>query len=277
MLASRLRNGRLLLLHPGVYAAGHARLRDEGCWLAAVLAVGPGAVLSHRSAAALHGLRPHNGGEIDVATAAHRAGSGKVRAHGRQRLDPADTTVLDAIRVTTVSRTLVDLAGVVPRDQLLAALRRADEQRTFDLHSIEAALERTRGRRGGGHAAISAALAELRDRAGELTRSRLEIRFLSLVERAGLPRPRTNVWFPHEQFEVDACWPAARIAVELDSWRHHGTRDAFHRDRRKANALTLLGWTVLRFTHDDVVRRSGEVAAHLHTALANAVRGSVVP
>ncbi|ADB50139.1 type IV toxin-antitoxin system AbiEi family antitoxin domain-containing protein [Conexibacter woesei] len=168
----RLTNGRLLRLHPGVYAAGHARLTRNGHWLAAVLATGPGAVLSHRSAAALHDLRPDNRRAIDVTTAAHRIGSARIVVHARRSLDARDVASVDGVPVTTVARTLVDLAEVVPPDQLTNALRAADRQRTFDLRAIEAALERTRGRRGSGHAVMHAALAEVRARAAQLTRSR---------------------------------------------------------------------------------------------------------
>jgi very-short-patch-repair endonuclease len=263
--------GALIALHPGVYAVGHARLVREGRWLAAVLASGPQAVLSHRSAAALHGLRPQNGGPIEVSTPAHRRRrAGSILLHARVGLTPSDRTALGSVPVTTVARTLVDLAGVVPADQLLRALRRAEELRSFDLHAIEAALARTSGRPGRGHAAMRAALAEARARATQLTRRELEERFLALVGRARLPQPRTNVWFPAHDFEVDALWREARVAVELDGWEHHRTRDAFHRDRAKANALTLEGWTVLRFTHDDVVRRPARTAAAIGTALAAA-------
>lgn len=268
MVEWRVQRGRLLRLHAGVYAVGHAQLRREGRWLAAVLASGPRAVLSHRSAAALHGLRPHSGSEIDVATPAHRAGVAGVRLHARRRLDRADWTQIDAVPVTTVARTLVDLAGFVPADQLLRALRRAEELRSFDLHAIEAALARTSGRAGRGHAAMRAALAEARARGTQLTRRELEERFLTLVTRAGLPQPHTNVWFPDHAFEVDALWREPHVAVELDGWEHHRTRHAFHRDRSKSNTLTLEGWTVLRFTHDDVVRRPAETAAAIRAALA---------
>lgn len=270
----RLANGRLLRLHRGVFAVGHARLTREGRWLAAVLASGPGAVLSHRSAAALHDLRPDNRSRLDVTTPRRRASTAKIDVHARRPLDPADRTVIDGVPVTSVSRTLVDLAGVVATDQLVSALREADRRRTFDLLAIEAALERTRGRRGSGQAAMHAALAEVRARAAQLTRSRLEDRFAVLTERSGLPTPRTNVWFADHQFEVDALWDAERVAVELDSWREHGTRDAFHRDRRKANALTLEGWRVLRFTHDDVTRRPAAVAEQLRAALGRCASGS---
>ncbi len=212
-----------------------------------MLAAGPQAVLSYRSAAALHGLRPH-GGPFEVSTPVNRRGVAGVELHARRPLAPADRTIVDGVPVTSVARTLVDLAGVLPTDGLLAALRRAEELRTLDLTAIEAALARTRGRGGSGHAAMRAALAELRARATQVTRRELEARFLTLLRSERLPRPRTNVWFAEHSFEVDVLWREPAVAVELDGWEHHRTRHAFQRDRDKANTLALEGWTVLRFT-----------------------------
>jgi predicted transcriptional regulator of viral defense system len=271
MLRTRAGDGRLLVLHRGVYAVGHAQLRPEGRWLAAVLACGPGALLSHRSAAALHGLRPANASRIEVSTVWHRASSPGIRVHGRRRLAPEDGAVVRGVPVTTVERTLVDLAEVLRPEQLLQALGAAEEARSADVHAIERALARVRGRPGRGHAAMRAALDEMRARGGDRTRSDMEELFLALVARAGLPRPRTNVWFPAPDgggVEVDAVWRSERVAVELDSWRHHRGRDAFQRDRTKGNALTLEGWTVLRFTWADVRTRPAHVAATVTRALA---------
>lgn len=288
---TRMGDGRLLLLHRGVYAVGHDRLRTEGRWLAAVPACGPGALLSHRSAAALHGVRPTSAGAVEVSTVWHRTSGDGIRVHGRRRLAPEDRDVVLGVPVTTAARTLVDLADVLRPEQLRSALVRAEEQRSADVRGIEQALARLRGRPGRGHAALRAALDELRERPGGRTRSDLEELFLALVARAGLPRPRTNVWFPagaieagsgaagpprptanraraaHGGVEVDALWRAERVAVELDSWRHHRDRDAFERDRRKSNALLLAGWTVLRFTHRDLTRRPDETTALLAAAL----------
>ncbi|MBB4662596.1 hypothetical protein BDZ31_002182 [Conexibacter arvalis] len=267
---TRMGDGRLVRLHRGVYAVGHDRLREEGRWLAAVMACGPGALLSHRSAAVLHGLRPAWRGAIEVTTGWHRAASAGVCVHARRRLAPADGAVVRGVPVTTVERTLVDLADVLRPEQLRSALVRAEEARSADVREIERALGRLRGRPGRGHAALLDALAEMRERGGDRTRSDLEELFLSLVARAGLPRPRTNVWFPSPDgggVEVDAVWRDERVAVELDSWRHHRGRDAFERDRRKANALLLAGWTVLRFADADLTRRADETVALLDAAL----------
>jgi predicted transcriptional regulator of viral defense system len=124
MVRTRVAMRRLVPLHRGVYAVGHRRLRREGHWLAAVLAVGPGAALSHREAAALHGLRPADRTTVDVTAAARRRVPG-VQVHRVERIDAADATSVDGIPVTTVARTLVDLASVVPPQALRKALRRS--------------------------------------------------------------------------------------------------------------------------------------------------------
>lgn len=269
MIEGRLTVGTLIRLHRGVYAVGHRRLRIEGHWLAAVLAVGDGAALSHREAAALHELRPSNRSRIDVTTAARgRRRQVGIELHRTRSLDPHDITTVAGIPVTTVARTLVDLAGVVPRDHLAKALREAEHRRVADLHEIEDAMRRTKNRPGQGQANLRAVLAEHRRRGTQLTRSVLEDRFIALLDAHGLPRPLTNA--PVHGHEVDAFWPARRLVVELDGWARHKDRQAFQHDRDKGNALTAAGCTVLRFTHDDVVRRPAEIAERVRALLQDA-------
>lgn len=269
MIRDRMRSGQLLRLHAGVYAVGHRQLRREGIWLAAVLALGPGAALSHRDAAGLHDLRAANHARVDVTTT--RRGTRPQPGIELRRttvLDARDVTVVGAIPVTTIARTLVDLASVLPRQQLARALREADIRRAVDAHDVEDALSRTRNRPGSGHATLRAVLEEHRDRGLQLTRSVLEDRFLALLAAHGLPRPATNARVG--PFEVDAFWPARRLVVELDGWQHHHDRVAFQRDRDKGNALIELGCTVLRFTHDDVARDPVKIAAQLRALLKDA-------
>jgi len=269
MIKSRVADGTFIRLHPGVYAVGHRQLRTEGRWLAAVLACGPGAALSHREAAALHGLRPSDRRRIDVTTSRRlRDRRPGIEIHHTTALDGEDVATAHGIPVTTVARTLVDLADVVSRDSLAKALREAEHLRIVDLRDLEAAMYRTRHRPGRGHAALKAALAEHRRRGTQLTRSVLEDRFLALCERHRLPRPRMNFHIGAD--EVDACWPDHRLVVELDGWARHRDRQAFQRDRTKSNELLQAGWRVLRFTHDDVVRRAAQTAAAINTLLADA-------
>ncbi|HET6449115.1 MAG TPA: DUF559 domain-containing protein [Conexibacter sp.] len=269
MVETRLRRGTLVLLYPGIYAAGHRQLRRQGHWLAAVLWAGPGAVLSHRDAAALHGLRPSNRSQIEVTTRRRlRSRRPGVEVRHSALLDARDVTVVEGIPVTSVARTLVDLASVVAKESLAKALREAEHLRVLDLRDLRDAMHRTRTRHGSGHGRLSAILDEHRRRGTQLTRSVLEDRFLTLCDRYTLPRPTMNARVgPHE---VDACWPAHRLAVELDGWARHQDRHAFQRDRTKGNDLTGAGWRLLRFTHDDVVRRSDEIAAAIGSFLAGA-------
>jgi predicted transcriptional regulator of viral defense system len=197
MLAVRLDARRLIRLHRGVYAVGHRRLTRQGEWLAAVLAAGPGAVLSHHSAAALHGLRDERSRRVDVSTTAKRATTNWIELHGRRTLAAEDVTSRQRIPVTTVSRTLIDLAEVLGPRQLARAVNEADVLRALDLGAIDAVLERLRGRRGRGPAALRAALDA---HAGPtLLRSELEHRFKELLASHSLPRPehsKAGRWMP---------------------------------------------------------------------------------
>lgn len=268
MIGKRIAVGHLVKLHRGVYAVGHTHLRIEGFWLAAVLAVGDRAALSHRDAAGLHGLRPSNRTRIDVSTTNERKPTAKIHVHGRRLLAARDVTNVQGIPVTTVARTLVDLAEVVAGDALRKALSEAERQGTLDVTGIEAAIGRLRGRRGASIAKLRSALADLKHHGTQLTRSRLEDRLLPLLDAHDLPRPATNAYV--EGYEGDAVWRRERLVVELDGWDTHKTRRAFQHDRTKANTLTNAGWTVLRFTHDDLVRRPEVVVAGVSEALSRA-------
>jgi very-short-patch-repair endonuclease len=271
MVRDRVRSGRLVRLHRGVYAVGHDRLRREGRWMAAVLAAGPGALLSHRDAAALHGLRA--GGDrrrIEVTTSGRATSTDRIRVYGTTVLGRLDAARRDGIPVTGVARTLVDLASVATSGELRKALEEAERQRSFDLAEIERAMAATARRRGKGHAAMQSALAELRAIGTHVTRSELEDHFVALVDAHDLARPLTNHWV--ERMEVDACWPRERVVVELDGWGAHATRRAFQQDRERSNDLTAAGWTLLRFTWADVTRRSDDTAKRVARALARARR-----
>lgn len=254
--------GRLIALHRGVYAVGHARLTRDGHRVAALRAAGTRAALSHREAAAVHALLPSAGARVELTIPGRRNVSG-VSVH-RAGLDSADVTQVDGLPVTTVARTLVDLAGVLPRDRLRKALDEAERSHRLDVGAIEAVLRRTRGRNGCSHAAVRAALAELASTTATVTRSPLEDRFLALVAEHGLPRPLMNANI--DGIEVDAVWRPQRLVVELDGWEFHRTRQAFQRDRDRDNVLTAKGWTVLRFTHADVMRRPATTVQRIRQA-----------
>lgn len=271
MLQRRVESGHLVRLHRGVYAVGHRRLTNDGYWLGAVLACGPGALLSHQEAAALHGLLPPAAAaRIHVTTAARAAAQPGIVLHARCALQHDDATAVAGIPVTTVARTLVDLAGT-PR--LPKALNEAERQGLFDARAVAAALARTRGRHDPRAAtALNRQLAKLAEHDAQLTREVLEEALARLVEDHALPVPRTNAQI--DGSEVDAVWFAARVAVEVDGWGAHRGRAAFQRDRTKTNALTLAGWTVLRFTWADVIHRPARTAAAIAAALAAGQRAT---
>jgi very-short-patch-repair endonuclease len=262
----RLRAGRLIVLHRGVYAVGHRRLTRDGHGSAAVLAAGPGAVLSHRDAAALHGLGHWRVNVIEVTTAADVRSTAAVRVHARRLLTADDVTTAAGIPVTSVARTLVDLAEVVNRERLAEALTAAERAQTLDLQAVLAARERVLHRHGRGDVLLRAVLAEYDRRGAQLTREELERRLRRLVRVHRLGRPRLNAWI--EGVEVDAYWPAARLVVETDGWEWHRDRASFERDRDKTNRLQLAGYIVLRFTHRAVLDHPAEVAAAIRAVLA---------
>jgi len=183
----------------------------------------------------------------------------------RRALGPDDVTVVDAIPVTTVARTLVDLAPMLTAAQLSATLGEADRRGVLDVAEVEAAAARTRGRHGQGHRRMRAALAAHEQSGATLALSVLEERFLDLVLDACLPRPQLNAVIAG--WKVDALWREARVVVELDGWAHHRGREQAARDRAKTNALQLAGYVTLRFLHADVVGRPAAVAAAIRDAL----------
>ena len=233
MIARRVESGRLHRLYRGVYAVGHTIIPGDGRLLAAVLACGDGAALSHRSAAALWGIRPTAAARIDV-TVPRTSGSRSTSAivvHRPRR--PPETTRRHGIRVTTPGQTLADLATALPRRQLEKAVEMAEAAR---LHVV------VPDDHPGAKRLAEAAAHDL----GTTTRSPLEDTFLELCKTYGIPRPRVNVLV--DGYEVDFCWPDARLIVETDGFEHHGTRAAFERDRARDAALTARGWRVLRLT-----------------------------
>jgi very-short-patch-repair endonuclease len=253
----RIDSRRLIPLHRGVYAVGHRRLKPEGWWLAAVRAIGPGAVLSHAHAAALWDLRPTPGGRVNVTV--HSSGRRRrkgIRVHATRDLPPDHVTIRNRIPVTTVARTLADLAGTVELPQLARAVEAAEALRHLDVPSVLAA---SAGRPG------AIALKRLLEEDPPHTRSDFEAAFNALCDRYGLPRPVTNTHVLGHL--VDCVWPDHGLIVELDSWRHHGTRAAFERDRERDAELASSGYATLRFTYRQVTRRHGWVAAKLRPSL----------
>jgi very-short-patch-repair endonuclease len=239
----RLSAGRLLPLYRAVYAVGHSAIERRGHWMAAVLARGAGAVLSHRSAAALWGIRDTAQTRIDVTTG-RRASRGQpgIRLH-RATLTAEDQTTHDRIPTTSLPRTLLDLASCTPLDAVVRALEEAERRRLIDTGPIHPLLERTNGHQGAG--LLAKALAAYDPRATR-TKSELERAFLALCRTRHLPPPTLNTLV--EGYEVDAVWPERKLIVELDGYAYHRTRAAFEQDRRRDAAVLLVGYRTLRVT-----------------------------
>lgn len=267
----RMRAGRLHVIHPGVYALGRPGLDRLGRWKAAVLASGGGAVLSHRSAAALWGIRGHSGTAIDVTVPRKCRSAHSIRRH--YSLLPADeVTECEGIPVTTVPRTILDMAADSPQEAVESMLREAEYRRLYDALSLWDLLERYPRRRGS--VAVRRALGRVRERPGRI-RSRLEERFLPFLDRHRLPRPQFNAWLEAggERAQVDCLWPEARQIVELDGWEGHGTRSPFLADRARDRQLRVAGYGVMRIAWAQLDDEPGEIAADLR-ALLNAPIGT---
>lgn len=265
----RLRRRRLILLHRGVYAVGHGALPVHAGAMAAVLLGGDGAVLSHRSAAELWRLRPPEHTAFEVTAARRRRSHGRVRFH-RIALPPDEVTVERKVPVTTVPRTILDLAAVAARRHVERALHEAEVQRLTDPLSLADLLARHPRHRG--VATIRAILEE--EAIGlTVTRSELEERFLAFLDRAGLPRPLTNVPVSAggRLIEVDCVWPAQRLIVELDGHATHATRRAYERDRVNDRALNAERWRVVRVTWRELHAAPRELEADLRAILHGAL------
>jgi very-short-patch-repair endonuclease len=263
----RASTGLLHRCYRGVYSLVPPRLlKREGRWMAAVLACGPGAVLSHRSAGALHAVRPYNGTKIDVTIPGrvHRGQPGIV-IHRSTTLAEADTTDLDGIACTTVARTLFDLADVTRRRGLERAFDQSEILEAFDLTAMQDQLERNRGRR----RASGLVKVVLNEHyiGSTPTLSWFEERLLPITRSLGIPDPEVNQWLilpdGGAAIKPDFMWRQQRLIIETDGAKTHGTRQAFESDRRRDQRLVLAGWRVIRITWRQLKRRPHEIRALL--------------
>jgi len=245
---ARLARGRLHRLHRGVYAVGHTVVPREGRWLAAVLRVGQGAVLSHGSAAELWGVRREAvRGRIDVSAPRPTRSPPGIRRRYLQ-LAPGEATMRRGVPVTTLARTLLDIASETSPEGLEGAIREAEYLHRFRLGDLEDLLERHPGRRG--TRTVKNCLSRLGRGPRGRTRSKLEARFAALLSRTDLPQPGLNV--PLElggrKIEADCLWRQHRLIVELDGGEAHRTRVAFETDRERDRRLQAASWRVIRVT-----------------------------
>jgi very-short-patch-repair endonuclease len=242
----RIDTGRLHRVYPGIYAVGRPQLTHKGTWMAAVLACGAGAVLSHGSAGALLGMLRNGGGRPEVSVPrGNRHRPKRIIVHRRRPDVFADVTVSDHIPVTSPLRTLIDLAARAQPFEVERLVNEADKLDLIDAESVRTGIDGLRGAPG------VLVLREVLDRATfTLTDSALERLFLPIARRAGLPKPRTRAWL--HGFRVDFYWPNLGLVVETDGLRYHRTPAQQARHTLRDNAHQAAGLVALRFTHAQV-------------------------
>jgi very-short-patch-repair endonuclease len=236
--------GRAMLhpLHGGVYAVGHLAPVELGAETAALLACSDGAVLSHRTAAALWKLRPPIEGGVHVTVADSQSRRAGIRTYRTRRLDPRDIRTYELLPVTSPARTVLDLASIERAREVERALDEGIVRKILRVVEVEDVLSRASGLRG---VPLLAGILERR-RGPTVTRSEAEERFLSLIRDALLPPPEINVSI--HGYEVDFLWRKQRLVVEVDGYAYHGNRGAFERDRRKDAQLHAAGLSTMRVT-----------------------------
>jgi very-short-patch-repair endonuclease len=240
----RIARGRLHPVRRGVYSLGRPHVTRHGRWMAAVLACGPGAVLSHMAAAALWEIVNASALEVTVLNGGMRRPEG-ITVHRRRGLRPDEVTEHRGIPVTSPVRTLIDIAPRLEREPLEAAINQADTLDLCDPEALREALDAITGQPG-----VRALRTVLDRRTFTLTDSELERRFLRIVREIGMAKPETGVWL--NGFKVDFYWPDLGLVVETDGLRFHRTPAQQARDRIRDQAHTAAGLTPLRFTRAQV-------------------------
>ncbi len=268
----RIAARRLRRIFRGVYTVRQGQIGRHGWWMAAVLLGGEGAILSHRPAAALLGIRRSAPGRAEVTLPRERRSRKAVLFHSA-RTAPDEVTVVEGIPVTTVPRTLFDLAAVLRPVQVEAAINEAEVLRLTDPLSLNEVLERYPRRQGS--AAIRKILAAARIGASR-TRSELEIAFLECLDAVGLPRPEMNAWIQvrGKWIQVDCLWREQRVIAELDSHEFHRTGEAFESDRARDRALSATEWRPIRITWLHI-REPAPLESDLRELLSTARAGPV--
>jgi very-short-patch-repair endonuclease len=260
-----LARGLLHGIHRGVYAVGHDSLTVEGRWMAATLAFGPGSVLSHRSAAQLWRLLPRSSIAPEVTRPRHASGRPRLVVH-QSPLPTDEVLLVEGIPVSSVPRTLFDLARTRPAREVERAWNEMQVRELTDPLSVPDLLERHPGQPG---SLLLAHLASGEQRSIGITRYELEEAFLALIDRYELPRPRMNAHLAIRDrfFEVDCLWEDRKIAVELDGAAVHGTSRAFHRDRERDRILEAERWRTPRVTWEHIRDTPDDVAHDLRLIL----------
>lgn len=238
MIKGAVRRAELIPVHAGVYAVGHVPAHARARAMAAVLACGDGAALSHAAAAALYGVLKWPA-ILEVTAPRERRRPG-LRTHRSRTLAAHDVRRHEGVRATSPVRTVIDLAGERERLTDAGLIRLVNDLRVAGHLRPSAFAElQTRCRR------VACLLGDVTERP---TRSQLEDRFRAFVTRHGLPMPEINAVLPENGREVDALYRAQRLIVELDSWQFHSDRAAFERDRAKDAQALADGYVTVRIT-----------------------------
>jgi very-short-patch-repair endonuclease len=263
----RIAAHRLLRIHQGVYALGPI-LKTHGYLLAAVLACGPEATLSHRSAALLHGILDDSRNRIDVIAPNRRGRAPQgIAAHRDGTLTSVDRVAIDGIPCTSLARTLLDLAATESPNTLRYAVTQAEVEEIFDFSEILELLKRSRGRRGVARLRLAI---ELHDPDEQEARRELEKKLLRLFKRSGFQSPEVNGHLIIDGISMmpDFMWRDARVIVEADSRRVHGTAIAFEKDRLRDQRLAAAGLTVIRVTWNQATNEPERVIQTLRRVLS---------
>ena len=265
-IEKRIRSGRLHRLHAGVYAVGHQVIPKQGHWMAAVLASGPNAALSHQTAAALWELRGYSGGAIHVTLPRKSTSSKRIKRY-HASLPPDEVAREQGVPVTSVHRTIFDLAATEDMDAIVAMIREAEYRNRYDRISLPHLLERYPGKRGARK--VRGALERLKSEPPGRRRRGLEERFAPFLRRYRLPLPYFNDWIflGGKRYCVDCHWRGTGQIVELDGWQGHSTRSAFRSDRERDRKLRVAGYSVIHLTWAQLDHEPEAVAADLRALL----------
>ncbi|HUA69555.1 MAG TPA: DUF559 domain-containing protein [Solirubrobacteraceae bacterium] len=258
-VAHRLKARTMQRLHTNVYLLGPAPPTPMARARAAAFACGDDAVVSHRSAACLFNLLPEIPGDVDVTVAGRNPGErAGVRLHRVTTLRRSDVTTMRGFKITSVARTICDLAATESARDTEHAFQEALYSEIVTVRALERILDREPRRRG---ASIIRSL--IKD--PRLTRSERERRLLKLIKEAQLPRPLTNV--PLHGYNADVYWPAQKLVVEFDGWRAHGHRLAFEKNRKRDQILMANGIRVMRVTDRQLTGEPIAIATRIAMAL----------
>jgi very-short-patch-repair endonuclease len=261
----RVRIGRLIRVHRGVYAIGHLPTSPLARAMAAVLACGSGALLSHQSAATLWKMTARWQAPTHVIAASRHTHPG-IRVHRSTTLRPQDATVHYGIPVTSPARTLLDLADTLDDAALTRAVNDARVSKYLHLEDLAELIARSNGR-------ATSRLRPFVANASGPTRSRFEDAFLAFIDRFKLPRPEVNqIVAGHE---VDMLWREQRLIVELDSRLHHDTDEPFEVDRDRDADLLAAGFPVVRVTWMRLTETPAREAARLSALLRSRAAAAV--